>query len=63
MQKVRQKTSSRSLFFLKKKSLIRGKGKWYVAWLQNISIVLDLAYNKNKLRKTLKTFDPDFNFS
>ena len=52
MQKMRQETSSRPLFvFLK--SFVLGKSKWSAAWFHCISIVLKLAYNRNKLFKTL----------
>ena len=47
-----RETSSRPLFvFLK--SFILGKSKWSAAWFHYISIALKLAYNRNKLFKTL----------
>ena len=42
----------RDRFFLKK-SLILGKSKWSAAWFHYIWIALKLAYNRNKLFKTL----------
>ena len=68
IQKLRRKwgreTSSRPIFvFLK--CIIWGKSKWSAAWLQYISIALNLGYNKNKLYKTLDYWSRDilnFNF-
>ena len=47
------------------KSLL-AKSKWFATYFQNISIALNLAYNKNKLYKTLDYWSRDmlnFNFS
>ena len=57
-----RETSSRPLFvFLK--SFILGKSKWPAAWFYYISIALKLAYNRNKLFKTLHYWSRDtFNF-
>ena len=38
---------------------IRGKSKWPPAWLQYISIALNLAYSKNKQYKTLHYWSRD----
>ena len=55
-----RQTSSRLLFFfLKKKSFILGKSKWSPAWFHYISIVFKLAYNRNKLFKTLHYWSRD----
>ena len=45
-----RKTTLRPLFFF---NFMWGKSKWSAAWLSYISIVLNLACNKNKLYKTL----------
>ena len=42
----------KSFVFLK--SVIGGKNKWSVPYFQNVVIVLNLAYNKNKLYETLE---------
>ena len=58
-------TSSRFLFIFSK-SLIWGESKRSTALFQYISIALNLAYNKNKLYKTLDYWSRDmlnFNFS
>ena len=47
-----RETSSRPLFIFKK-SFVLGKSKWSAAWFHYISIALKLAYNRNKLFKTL----------
>ena len=52
------KTSSRLLFVLLK-SFILGKNKWFAAWFHYISIALKLAYNRNKLFKTLHYWSRD----
>ena len=52
------KTSSRP-FFVFQKSFIWGKSKWHAAYFQYISIVLNLAYNINKLFKTLDCWSHD----
>ena len=39
--------------FAFKKSFILGDSKWSAAWFHYISIALKLAYNKNKLFKTI----------
>ena len=44
------------LFF---KEALWGKIKWYAAWFQYILIPLNLAYNKNKLHKTLDYWSRD----
>ena len=49
--KIMQKQTS--LFFFKK-HYIKKKNKWSAAWSHYIKIALKLAYNKNKLHKTLK---------
>ena len=50
--------SSRPLFF-KKRALLWGKSKWSAFLFQHISIALNLAYNKNKLYKTLDYWSRD----
>ena len=40
-------------FFYYLKSFIVGKSKWSAAWFHQISIALELTYNRNKLFKTL----------
>ena len=53
-----RETSSRPLFvFLK--SFILGKSKWSAAWFHYILIALKLAYNRNKLFKTLHYWSRD----
>ena len=52
-KKLGRKTSPRPLFVFKK-SVSKGKIKWFVAWFHYISIALTLAYKKNKLYKTLR---------
>ena len=47
-----RETSPRSFFNLKK-CLMWGKRKWFAAQFQYVSIALNMAYNKNKLYKTL----------
>ena len=44
------------LFF---KKVLSGHSNWSAAWFQNMSIVLKLAYNKNKFHKTLGFIDPE----
>ena len=51
-EKWDRETSSRPLFVFKK-SFILGKSKWSAAWFHCISIALKLAYNRNKLFRTL----------
>ena len=51
-RKCGRKTSFRPLFVFQQ-SFICGKSKWSAAHFQYISIVRSLAYNKNKLYKTL----------
>ena len=46
-----RETSSSPLFFLKKKSFIWGKSKGFAVLFQSLSIVLNLATNKNKIYK------------
>ena len=53
-----RETSSRPLFGFYK-SFILGKSKWSAAWFHYISIALKLAYNKNKLFKTLHYWSRD----
>ena len=60
-----RETSSRPLFIFQK-SLILGKSKRSAAWFQYTSIALNLAYDKNKLYKTLDYWSRDMlnlNFS
>ena len=61
-----RETSPRPLFIFKK-SFIWGKRKWSAAyWFQYVSIALNLAFNENKLYKTLDYWSRDmlnFNFS
>ena len=45
--------------FAFKKSFILGKTKWSAAWFHYISIALNLAYNRNKLFKTLYYWSRD----
>ena len=52
-------TSSRPLFFKKKKSFILGKSKCSVVWFYYISIALKFAYNRNKLFKPLNCWFRD----
>ena len=63
-RKLGRETSPRPLFvFLK--NFILGKSKWSAAWFHYISIALKLAYNRNKLFKTLRYWSRDmlnFNF-
>ena len=42
-----------------RKSFIWGKSKWSAAWFQYILLALNLAYNKNKLYKTLGYWSRD----
>ena len=46
-------------FFVFSKSFILGKSKWSAAWFHYISIALKLAYNRNKLFKTLHYWSRD----
>ena len=60
-----RETSPRSLF-ISQKSIIWGKKEWSAAYFQYVSIALNLAYNRNKLYKTLDCWSRDmlnFNFS
>ena len=58
-----RETSSRPLCFFKK-SIIYGKSKFSAAKFQYISVVFNLACNKNKLNKTLDYWFTDIlNFS
>ena len=50
--------SSRPLFVFWK-SFIWGKSKWSAALFQSLSIVLNLANNKNKIYKTLESWSRD----
>ena len=51
-------TSSKPLFVFWK-GFIWGKSKWFGVYCQYISIVLNLAYDKNKLYKTLNLWSRD----
>ena len=53
----KRNSPDRFLFFLK--SFILGKSKWSTAWFHYISIALKLAYNRNKLFKTLHYWSRD----
>ena len=53
-----RETSSRLLFVFPK-SFILGKSKWSAAWFHYISIAFKLAYNGNKLLKTLHYWSGD----
>ena len=58
-----RENSHRPLFFFFFKCLIWGKSKWSAAEFQDISISLNLGYNKNKLHQTLGYGSRDiFNF-
>ena len=48
-----------SLLMLFFKNFILGNSKWSAAWFHYISIALKLAYNKNKLLKTLQYWARD----
>ena len=58
MQKWGRETSSRPLFVLKNCFKL-SQSKWSAAWFHYISIVLKLAYNRNKLFKTLHYWSRD----
>ena len=51
-----RETSSRQLFAF---CFLLGKSKWSAAWFHYISIALKLAYNRNKLFKTLHYWPRD----
>ena len=53
-----RETSSRPLFVFWK-SFIWGKSKWSAALFQSLSIVINLANNKNKIYKTLQFWSRD----
>ena len=53
MQKMRQGDQVQTSFTFIKKSFVWDKSKWSATYSQYVSIVLKLAYNKNKLYKTL----------
>ena len=53
-----KETSSRLLFGFYK-NVVLGKSKWSTAWFHYISIALKLAYDKNKLFKTLHYWSRD----
>ena len=55
---MKRETSSRPLFVFQK-SFVLGKSKWSAAWFHYISIALKLAYNRNKLFKTLPYWSID----
>ena len=58
-----RENSHRPLFVFFFKCLIWGKSKWSAAEFQDISISLNLGYNKNKLHQTLGYGSRDiFNF-
>ena len=61
-RKWSRETSSRP-FFVFLKIFILGKSKWSAAWFHYISLAHNLAYNRNKLFKTLHYWIRDiFNF-
>ena len=55
---MRQGTSSRPLFAFWK-SFISDKREWSAAWFHYVSIALKLAFNRNKLFKTLQYWSRD----
>ena len=52
-------SSTLFFFFFLKKNFKWGKSKSSSAWIQHISIAFNLAYNKNKLYKTLDYWSRD----
>ena len=54
MQKTMQANQFQTAFFFLKKSFLLDKSKWSAACFHYISVALKLAYDRNKLFKTLQ---------